>query len=284
MKTHNEHVNYRIYQSLLDAYDAYVRSSDVWESYRGFSENPPHTPEEFEAQQLRELLDKINRVPVAISEAALRGTALNALIDLLVCGETDPRCEFRPVYEEQEIYSDGDARMRTVKTDKLLGYNVHISDRGSEADFYFSADMCERVTSLYPALETLPQQYLSRTLYTPKYGSVELYGFADYVLPDSVHDLKTCSRYFVGKFKHNSQHLAYPYCIDPQLTQRFDYDVVEIGRGGAWQVYQETYMYDPVRDIPALVGKVEGFIGFLNRHSDEITDRKIFNQPFNRVL
>lgn len=276
-------IRYRIYPSLLDAYDAYRRSGEVWESYWGFSENPPHTPEEFEAQQLRELLDKINRVPSEISEAALRGTALNLLIDRLVCRESDPRCEFEPVYERQEVCADEDARMRPVVSENLIGYKAHISDRGSGGDFFFPAEMCEHICELYPPLETLPQQYLSRTLSTPKYGEVELYGFADYILHDSVHDMKTTSRYGVGKYKHNSQHLVYPYCIDPFRIQRFNYDVVEISKGGAWQVYQETYMYEPERDIPALTAKVEDFIGFIEAHRSEITDRKIFNQPFNRV-
>ena len=41
--------NYNIYPSLLDAYQQYVDSDIIWEKYWGFSDNPPHTPEELTA-------------------------------------------------------------------------------------------------------------------------------------------------------------------------------------------------------------------------------------------
>ena len=55
--------NYRIYATLLDAFWGYLNSDVIWDKYWGWSENPPHTPEEFHEQQFHELIDRINRKP-----------------------------------------------------------------------------------------------------------------------------------------------------------------------------------------------------------------------------
>lgn len=57
---------YRIYASLLDSFDWYLRSE--------------------KEESFQELIDKINRVPFT-SEAAERGTDFNTCIDYLLCGE-----------------------------------------------------------------------------------------------------------------------------------------------------------------------------------------------------
>lgn len=256
-------VKYRIYPSLLDGYTNLKQSGEVWEMYWGFSENPPHTQEEFEQIQFQELIDKINRVPSEPSQAALRGTALNTLCDRLVCGITDPRCEFVPINAE-----DGE----------VMGFKALITDRDASGEFFFPRAMTDKLISLYPTLETIPQAQLSNVIVSPKYGAVELYGYADYILPHSIHDLKTTGKYAVGKFKHHAQHLVYPYCVDPQRVQRFDYDVVEITKGNAWAFYQETYIYEPQRDILRLIALLEEFIEWLESNREKITDKKIFNQ------
>ncbi|MBR4552862.1 MAG: HNH endonuclease [Bacteroidaceae bacterium] len=271
----HKNVRYRIYPSLLDAHEGYLRSEEIWSAYWGWSENPPHTAEEFEQMKLQELLDKINRVEGEISPAALQGTALNALIDRLVCGVTDPRCEFIPVYNEQVI-KEGEFPQRDMVAEELIGYKAHVMDRGSEGDFFFPTELTERLTEIYKPLEAIPQTYLERVLPT-RYGDVLLYGYADYILPDSVHDLKTTIRYAVGKYKWGTQHLVYPYCIDATRAQRFDYDVCVKGIRDQWDVFQETYYFTPERDILILTEKVEAFITFLLEHFDEITDERIFN-------
>ena len=79
----NQQLNYCIYATLLDAYWGYLNSDVIWEKYWGWSENPPHTPEEFHELQFQELIDRINRKPFD-SEAADKGTAFNELVDALI--------------------------------------------------------------------------------------------------------------------------------------------------------------------------------------------------------
>lgn len=79
----NQQPKYRIYATLLDAFGAYLNSDVIWDKYWGWSENPPHTPEEFHEQQFQELIDRINRKPFD-SEAADRGTAFNEIIDCMI--------------------------------------------------------------------------------------------------------------------------------------------------------------------------------------------------------
>lgn len=62
---------FKFYATLLDAFTSYLKSDAIWERYWGFSENPPHTPEEFRQQQFQSLIDTINQT-VAITE--LRGS------------------------------------------------------------------------------------------------------------------------------------------------------------------------------------------------------------------
>ena len=55
---------FKFYATLLDAFTSYLKSDAIWERYWGFSENPPHTPEEFRQQQFQSLIDTINRAAV----------------------------------------------------------------------------------------------------------------------------------------------------------------------------------------------------------------------------
>lgn len=62
-------IKWRFYATLLDSFQNYLNSEVIWEQYWGWSENPPHTPEEFKQKQFQDLIDRINRVPFD-SEAA----------------------------------------------------------------------------------------------------------------------------------------------------------------------------------------------------------------------
>ena len=44
-------LKFKFYATLLDAFTSYLKSDAIWERYWGFSENPPHTPEEFRQKQ-----------------------------------------------------------------------------------------------------------------------------------------------------------------------------------------------------------------------------------------
>ena len=67
---------YNIYATLLDTFQNYLDSDKIYNRYWGNSENPPHTPKEFEMLQYQAVIDRINRVPFD-SDAADRGTCFN---------------------------------------------------------------------------------------------------------------------------------------------------------------------------------------------------------------
>ena len=91
-------LKYKFYATLLDGYQDYLRSSEIYQEYWGFSENPSKMEDEFEAGQLQGLIDRINRVPFD-SEAADKGTAFNEVVDCLVLNQKTAR-------EDMSIVSD----------------------------------------------------------------------------------------------------------------------------------------------------------------------------------
>ena len=57
------------------------------------------------------------------------------------------------------------------------------------------------------------QELIEANLQTSK-GLVRLYGYADYILPHKIIDLKTTStQYQTFKYRGNNQHLVYLYCL-----------------------------------------------------------------------
>ena len=249
----NPQPKYRIYATLLDAYWNYLQSYDIWERYWGGSDNPPHTPEEFEQQQLSDLIDRINRKPFD-SEAADRGTAFNELVDALI----EQR---RP--QEMEVSRDEE------QTHYVVGF------RGRTYRFPIAA--CVTMANHYRG--ALTQQRVEALLPTA-YGSVMVYGLIDELMPLSVHDIKTTGSYQMGKFRHHHQHLVYPYALmmNGSDIREFHYDIVEFDRKGQIVGYHnEVYLFRPERDIPVLRDHCEQFIRFLEEHRAEITDKKVFN-------
>lgn len=244
--------NYRIYATILDAFLGYLNSAVVWEKYWGWSENPPHTPEEFQEQQFQELIDRINRKP-SDSEAADRGTAFNELVDALI--------EHRkPVGMEVERNGDN------------TGYIVAYNNR----TFTFPISLCREFADYYKG--ALTQQRVEAVLPTA-YGNVMVYGVIDEMMPASVHDIKTTGSYTVGKFKDHHQHLVYPYALmqNGSDVRMFEYNIVEFNKGGhVVDTYTETYVFNPERDIPILTNHCEEFIRFLEENRDLIIDKKIF--------
>ena len=244
--------NYKIYATLLDAYWNYRQSAEVWEKYWGGSENPPHSPEEFEQQQLRDLIDRINRKPFD-SEAADRGTAFNELVDAAI-----------------ERRMPNDMKVERIQGDTL--YLVTYNDRQFIFPFYLIRDMAHHYQG------ALTQQRVEALLPTA-YGNVLVYGLIDELMPLTVHDIKTTGSYSVGKFRHHHQHLVYPYALRENGVdiRRFCYDVVEFNKKGQHcGSYTEEYLFRPERDIPILRNHCEEFIRFLEEHRDEITDKKVF--------
>lgn len=267
-------VDYQIYATLLDGFSGYMNSDLIWERYWGWSENPPHTPEEFREQQFKSFIDRINRVPLD-SEAADKGTAFNEIIDCLIENRDSDKVDIRPVYEQivtgQVDNCDPDERCADVEfTDKIVAYEATYNGR----TFCFDVNLCREFANYYKGAVT--QQLVEGFLET-EFGTVRLYGYLDELMPQSVHDIKTTGSYSVGKFKDHAQHLVYPFCLQQNgiMIDMFEYNVAEINKYGKWNTYTETYQYKPERDIPILKKWVEDLIRFLNANKHLITDTKI---------
>ena len=248
-------LEFKFYATLLDAFTQYLNSDSIWEKYWGYSEEPPHTPEEFRQQQFQSLIDKINRIPFD-SEKVDRGTCFNEVIDCMVLHRNSDKIKVQKVRG-----NDG----------AVIGLNATYNGR----TFYFPLTLVREVADYYKG--SLPQQYIQAVLPT-MFGNVLLYGYIDYVQPFCTHDLKTTGQYAVGNYKGHWQHIVYPYALMKNgcNVPDFEYNVVELGKT-SYNTYTETYSFVPERDIPILTEQCEDFIRFLQANRDLITDKKIFN-------
>lgn len=251
-----QQLNFKFYATLLDSFSQYVNSEAIWEKYWGYSENPPHTPEEFRQQQFQSLIDRINRVPFD-SEKADRGTAFNEVIDCMILHKNSEKVKV------QRVRGDND--------EKVIGLNATYNSR----TFFFPLEMVREFADYYQG--ALPQQYIQAVLPTI-FGNVLLYGYMDYVKPFCTHDLKTTGQYSVGNYKNHWQHRVYPYAMmmNGCNVPDFEYNICEIGKS-YYRTYTESYSFVPDRDIPILTQHCEDFIRFLQTNRELITDKKIFN-------
>lgn len=241
---------FKFYATLLDAFTNYLKSDVVWGKYWGFSENPPHTPDEFRDKQFQSLIDTINRVPFD-SEAADKGTAFNEVIDCLIENRKSDKVMV------EKIPSDD-------------GTTVGLRATYNSRQFVFPVSLCREFANYYKG--ALTQQRVEAILPTC-FGNVLIYGVIDELMPMSVHDIKTTGSYFVGKFKDHWQHMVYPYCLmqNGSDIRLFEYNITDFK-----STYTESYTFVPERDISILINHCEEFIRFLNDNRDLITDKKIF--------
>lgn len=273
-----ENVSYRFYATLLDGFQDLLDSDKIYEKYWGYSENPPHTPEEFKEKQFQSFIDRINRVPFD-SEAADKGTAFNEIIDCMIEHRKSDKVDVRYAYETivlgQVDNCEPDERWADVQqTNKIVGLNATYNNR----TFYFDINLCREFANYYKG--ALTQQFV-RAIVPTRFGNVEVYGYVDELMPQSIHDIKTTGKYSVGKFKDHWQHIVYPYCYQQNgLDLRlFEYNIAEIDKYGRWETFTESYMYKPERDVPKLIAMCEELISFIIENRHLITDRKIFNLP-----
>ncbi len=250
-----EHVNYRFYATLLDAYQNYIDSDIIWSKYWGWSENPPHTCEEYREKQFQSLIDRINRVSID-SEAADKGTAFNEVIDCMVLHKNSKTMKIVRTYDDEG---------------KIWGIKATYNDR----TFYFPIELIRWYANYYNG--SLPQIFIQSVLPT-MYGNVLLYGYIDYLKPFSVHDLKTTRQYSVGNYKRHWQHIVYPYALIQNGCNviDFEYNISEIGKT-YFRNYTESYTFRPERDIPILTQQCENLIRFIEDNRSLIKDKKIFN-------
>lgn len=253
-------INYLFYATLLDGYQNYLSSSEIYNKYWGFSDEPEFTEEEFEQKQFQSLIDRINRVPFD-SEAADHGTAFNEIVDCIILKSKSEKMEVESIKQNSMI----------------AAFKATFNER----EFIFPAALCFEFANYYKG--AIPQVHVEATIET-KYGAVLLYGYIDELMPLAVCDLKTTKSYTVGDFKNHWQHIVYPYCLNQNGNSVFDfeYNIAVINRlkSGAvnYTTHTEYYAFNPEIDIPRLTKHVEGLVEFLEANKHLITDKKIFNQ------
>ena len=192
--------SYKIYPSLLDKFDKYLRADEEVENFWNIDNETgeyKRSPEEIEESLKQDLLDAINRVPFE-SEAADKGTAFNAIIDCYV------HCENHVPTERSPYSIIGDKETNTIQV------AFPATDIAPARHFLFDRQWCIEQAEYFKG--SLSQVYVSAILPT-QYGNVELYGFIDELRKDIVYDIKSTSKYEFGKYAHGWQRHVYPYCL-----------------------------------------------------------------------
>lgn len=240
--------SYRFSPSLLDKFEGYINSSRIYQEYWGFSEDPAKTEEEFEQEQFQGLINTINRVPFQ-SEAADKGTAFNEVIDCIIENRKSTSMEIKSYPETDTI---------------AAFYNGQF--------FNFPLAICVEVGKYLKGAIT--QHWVNGELETSK-GNVKLIGCIDQLLPFTICDTKTLSKYSAFKFRHNWQHIVYPFCLHQNGVKINDFEYVITDFKNTWT---ELYVYDEEKDVPRLKEICERFIEFIELNRELITDTRIFNQ------
>lgn len=245
----NPQPDYRIYPSLLDKFNDYRNIDAVSEK----SWNEGKSPSELEAEIERGLLDTINRVPFE-SEAAERGTCFNNLVDAGIAGRVEILANATDRY--------GKPQMRIGHTSRL----------GTLYTFDFPEHIVREFVDYFRGAAS--QVFCSGTLET-QYGVVELYGYIDELIQDTVFDIKTTKSYEFGKYRTAWQKHVYPFCLDQMgcHIRGFEYTVTDFRN-----TYQEWYDFHYENTRQLLKEHCERFIEFIESRREQITDKKIFNQ------
>ena len=246
MSPQPENIRYKIYPSLLDAFQTYIECEKNWKKFYGDSDDPEVSEDEYEWKAKAELIDHINRVPFE-SKAADKGTAFNEVVDSII--------EKRGS-DKMDIVS--------IKKDNIITATY----KGN--NYIFPLSLCNEFANYYAG--ALTQKFVQAVLPT-SYGNVLLYGYIDELMPLSVHDIKTTKSYKAYKFRSHWQHYVYPYCLlcSGNDIHLFEYNVTDFK-----DTYTETYVFKEERDIPILRNHTERFIEFLEANKSLITDKKVF--------
>lgn len=289
----NQAIQYRIYPSLLNSFQRLLDAEIDAEDFSNIdSETGDYRrlPDDIATEREQELLDLINRVKKEPIEIADRGTAFNEIIDCIVLNEPCKREDItiRHIKEEHEtrlkLVCDGIDNIG----DKYTEYNIDtpesIEAKINGFTFLFDVHTCKETAKYFA--NTIPQHLCQATLETD-YGTVQLYGYADYIFHDKVVDLKTCNRYDFGKYASNWQKDVYPYCLiesgDMSECSSFEFYIVQM-KGGTNRThilsgtdYREVYTYNHEQSKVRLKQICERLIEWLNAHRSQITNDKIFN-------
>lgn len=197
---------YRISPSLMNAFSDYLNAEELWLKFWGNADSPAKSLDEFTAEKRQNVIDYINRAPQPLNEAADRGICLNEIIDCLI----------------------GSTPNSSVVWDKD-GSKYWAERNGFHFDF--DATLVEELELQFK--DAIPQYHL-RHVYTPRGVdyAIELHGYADYIFPTMIWDLKTTNKYEGEKYANNWQRLVYPVvAVDAEdmiKCERFVFHAVEM--------------------------------------------------------
>ena len=241
--------NYKFSPSILDKFQSYLKSSEIYHQYYGFSEEPKVTEEEFEQEQFQSLINSINRVPIAWedTEAMDRGTAFNEVVDCLIDNRKSDKMQ--------------------ISSNKETGT---ISAAYNNRTFQFPIALCKEFAEYLKG--ALTQQFTDGYVET-KYGTVYLYGYIDQLMPFKVVDIKTTAQYNAFKYRDNWQKVVYPFCLNHNGNHINEFEFVVTDLKNSWT---ENYNYNEEKDLPELIEHCERFIEFLEQNKTLITNKKIY--------
>lgn len=191
----------------------------------------------YREDKVQELLDKINRIkPSEFPEAALKGIQFEDCVNKLLNGET-----------LQEL--DDDYVTKNFSFNKQLVNKVAAKLKNAKKQ----------------------QEYIQANVPTP-IGLVKVYGFIDYTYDDFFIDLKTGSKYEIGKFKDNSQHKCYPFLAKllGRKQSGLKYYVTDFRN-----TFLEQYTLTPEME-DEFVSDIVTFNYWLEENRNLITDTKIW--------
>lgn len=271
---------YRIYPSLLIAFQSLIDyelvADEGWNKVSEAAHSRGEyldrevgdyklTPEEMYLKLECDLLDSINRVEHAPSEAADKGTAYNEIVDCLIENRKSNR-------EDCKIYSTANEAGIKVIRAEINGFT-----------FDFDIDLCKKAADFFKGSVT---QYLAKATIDTAYGEVQLYGYIDEWVGNKMYDIKTTGSYSWGKFEKGWQRYVYPYCViesgETTEVESFTYWVVEWAYQGkgcpltAKGIYEEEYTYDHAEATDKIRRMCEMFIEWLEARREFIQDRRIF--------
>ena len=260
-------INFKFSPSILDAFQQYLDSESLYEKFYGFSDTPKLSLQEYEDEQFKALIDKINRVPFD-SEAMDKGSVFNEIVDCIVMGVKSTRNDI------------------SLQTKKIVGQDYslsYIEGRKGERVFNFDNDFCRTTADYFQ--DSLCQIYTEGTIDTNG-GTVLLYGYPDYVRGDMVYDMKTTSKYEFGKYSKYWQRHVYPYTLvqSGKCTEirAFEFTAFQMKGGTAkipfisGDMFPEVYVYNHVESEQKIRNICERFIEFLINNKSLIRDEKIF--------
>lgn len=199
---------------------------------------------------LDEMIDRVNRVTTPTPPAAAKGIAFNDMIDALIGGQDVERVTVRKKGADMEFYR----------------WHFQGRELDTPTTFEFDVGLANKLADRLAGAEC--QVYSKADIETP-FGTIQLHGFADYVLMDSVIDLKTTGRYTWPKYLNSYQYKSYLYTLRESgiYVKRAEYLITDFNN-----VYVEDYFWDK-RFVSDIVGGISQFLTFVDEYRDRITNK-----------